>query len=1125
MSYTASPLPAGLSFNTGTRVISGTPTTAGTTTVTYTVTDDDGDSDTDTFTITVSAAPVTTTAPGVPTSVSLTTVDHDSVRLTWSAGSGDAATSYQVETRQGTSGGWTSRGTQSSGYTLNGLNADTLYQARVRATNSAGSSSYSSPDSTTTDEETTTFPITLTATAGVEEISLSWTDFDPNYPWQQLWSHSGDSNWAVIANQSGHDTTYTHTDLTGGVTYHYRVRASTAGGQNIFSGYSNEVSETPTAATVTAPGVPTSVSLTTIDHDSVRLTWSAGSGDAATSYQVETRQGTSGGYTSRGTQTSPYTLNGLNSDTIYQARVRATNSAGSSSYSSPDSAITAVEPTTTTAPGVPTSIAATTIDHDSISVTWVAPTTGGAVASYSVRYRDNPVTWTTINNIASTSTSRQLDGLTPSTLYNFQVKAVNTAGSSAWVPSTPISAATDDEEDETEAPGVPTSVSISDTSSNSLTLTWSAPTTGGTPTTYSVQYKKDSETSYSSASDTTSPSVISNLDPATLYDVRVRATNSIGSSTYVEVQGTTDEETSTEAPGIPTNISASAIDHNSISVSWTAPTTGGDAEYYKFRYREQGTNSWTTVSDDLDATSHSIHTLSTLTTYQFQIRASNGIGNSSWAPSTPVTATTTAVVSEDLVPSEPQRVQGDSRSTGVLLTWFAPEETGSGGAITGYNIWRHDGSSWRQIETNTTSTSTTYTDSDTLDIGSNYSYSIRAINSSGAGKYSPSISVLINPSFPSAPIRFQADAQSTGVVMAWLAPADNGLGGAVNGYNIWRSNGTVWMEVESDTGSTSTTYTDTSTLTVGNYYNFAIRAKNSAGNGEWSEVIPVLINPDLPSAPRRVVVTDSGSSIELSWLAPADTGQGGAITGYNIWRNDGNSWSEIEADTGSTTTSYTDSSSRTANVTYAYSLRAINSAGRGEWSEPASWTDIEVDAVEQILPSAPRRLQADAQSTGVFMTWLAPAISGTAGSISGYNIWRSDGTTWSEIVDDTGNTDTDYTDTDTLTHGATYGYVLRAINPAGDGEWSETSSVLINPDLPSAPRRLTVDAQSSGVVMSWLAPADDGTGGLVTGYNIWRWYAGQWEEIEPDTNSTSTAYIDTDDPHHRRPLPIRGTSD
>ena len=345
--------------------------------------------------------------------------------------------------------------------------------------------------------------------------------------------------------------------------------------------------------------------------------------------------------------------------------------------------------------------------------------------------------------------------------------------------------------------------------------------------------------------------------------------------------------------------------------------------------------------------------------------------------------------------------------------------------------------------------------------------------------------------------------------MAWLAPADNGLGGAVNGYNIWRSNGTVWTEVESDTGSTSTTYTDTSTLTVGNNYNFAIRAKNSAGNGEWSEVIPVLINPDLPSAPRRVVVTDSGSSIELSWLAPADTGQGGAITGYNIWRHDGNSWSEIEADTGSTTTSYIDSSSRTANVTYAYSLRAINSAGEGEWSEPASWTDIEVDAVEQAKPSAPRRFQVDARSDGVHMSWLTPTSSGSGGAISGYNIWRWHGGQWQEIVSSTNSTGTTYTETDSLTENDWYQYAIRAINGSGNGEWSAVIPVLINPQLPSAPRRLVGDAQSTGVELDWLAPVDNGLGGAVSGYNIWRWHTGTWTEIVADTGNTDSDYTDT----------------
>ena len=46
----------GLAFNTTTRVLFGTPTTAATTPLTYTVTDDNGSIASDTFTVTVAAA-------------------------------------------------------------------------------------------------------------------------------------------------------------------------------------------------------------------------------------------------------------------------------------------------------------------------------------------------------------------------------------------------------------------------------------------------------------------------------------------------------------------------------------------------------------------------------------------------------------------------------------------------------------------------------------------------------------------------------------------------------------------------------------------------------------------------------------------------------------------------------------------------------------------------------------------------------------------------------------------------------------------------------------------------------------------------------------------------------------
>ncbi len=67
LSYSVSTLPAGLSFNASTRVISGTPTMPGTTEVTVTVSDGNGGSTTDTFNITTVASNTDTTPPSAPT--------------------------------------------------------------------------------------------------------------------------------------------------------------------------------------------------------------------------------------------------------------------------------------------------------------------------------------------------------------------------------------------------------------------------------------------------------------------------------------------------------------------------------------------------------------------------------------------------------------------------------------------------------------------------------------------------------------------------------------------------------------------------------------------------------------------------------------------------------------------------------------------------------------------------------------------------------------------------------------------------------------------------------------------------------------------------------------------------
>ena len=97
LSYSVSGEPSWSSFNTSTRVLSGTPTSAATTTVTYTVEDDDGDTDSTTFDIVVSAATPDDLMPSLPAIFSQSATVGTFFTLTFSAATGgDTPLSYSV---------------------------------------------------------------------------------------------------------------------------------------------------------------------------------------------------------------------------------------------------------------------------------------------------------------------------------------------------------------------------------------------------------------------------------------------------------------------------------------------------------------------------------------------------------------------------------------------------------------------------------------------------------------------------------------------------------------------------------------------------------------------------------------------------------------------------------------------------------------------------------------------------------------------------------------------------------------------------------------------------------------------------------------------------------------------
>jgi len=157
--------------------------------------------------------------------------------------------------------------------------------------------------------------------------------------------------------------------------------------------------------------------------------------------------------------------------------------------------------------------------------------------------------------------------------------------------------------------------------------------------------------------------------------------------------------------------------------------------------------------------------------------------------------------------------------------------------------------------------------------------------------------------------------------------------------------------------------------------------------------------------------------IDLSWMAPADTG-GSPITGYRIeWSADASagSWDDLEADTGETTGETCAGAAPENGVAYCdtglepdttrhYRVSAINAEGTGAASDAADVT------TPRGTPGAPTDFSATAvapgsnpMKTAIKLAWTAPTDLGTPPSaILRYELeWSEDGDApWKTVADD-----------------------------------------------------------------------------------------------------------------------------
>ncbi|HLE58286.1 MAG TPA: fibronectin type III domain-containing protein [Candidatus Limnocylindria bacterium] len=163
------------------------------------------------------------------------------------------------------------------------------------------------------------------------------------------------------------------------------------------------------------------------------------------------------------------------------------------------------------------------------------------------------------------------------------------------------------------------------------------------------------------------------------------------------------------------------------------------------------------------------------------------------------------------------------------------------------------------------------------------------------------------------------------------------------------------------------------------------------------------------------------------------------------------------------------------------------------------------------VPSAPQSLSAIAGDGRVDLAWLAPASDGGA-PLSGYEVWRGTDPAAKTLIASLGPGSLTYPDLG-LVNGATYSYVVRALNSVGaSSDSNEASATPVGP--PSAPRNLVASRpKGSGVTLTWSIPLTNG-GSPITSYRIYRGTSSGSETLYATVGNVTT-YRDRGASNHK----------
>ncbi len=387
------------------------------------------------------------------------------------------------------------------------------------------------------------------------------------------------------------------------------------------------------------------------------------------------------------------------------------------------------------APGRVTGVSASAT-AESVALSWNAPGGGGDVTGYRVLRRapDSEANFqTVVNDTGSAGTSWTDNNVNSRTKYLYRVRALGDGGEGA--PSQVAEAITP----KPAAPGRVTGVSASATA-DSVSLSWSAPGDGGDVTGYRVLRRApDSEANFQTVVNDTGSAGTSwtdnNVNSRTKYLYRVRALGDGGEGALSQVAEAITPKPA--APGRVTGVSASAT-ADSVSLSWNAPSDGGDVTGYRVLRRapDSEANFQTVVNDTGSAgTSWTDNNVNSRTKYLYRVRALGDGGEGA------LSQVAEAITPKPAAPGRVTGVSASATADSVSLSWNAPSD---GGDVTGYRVLRRAPDSEANFQTlveDSGDTETSWTDN-SASAGTKYIYRVQALGDGGEGRLSQPAQVV-----------------------------------------------------------------------------------------------------------------------------------------------------------------------------------------------------------------------------------------------------------------------------------------------------------------------------------------------------------------------------------------------